>query len=196
MKLEIHVSEACLAVGRRRSGKTTLMRRLARAMLAYQGAVFHDPKRDPGLRREFEGFPAPPPGARPGPGEILWARGLGEQDAARMLRQAWRWGNVLVLLDELYLVGRPPELRQLYATGASRLITVLATTQRPMQISQEAISESEHLFVFRLGLAGDRKKLEEGAGIDLGEAAQLPPFQWLYYGPAVDRPIRQGPLGD
>lgn len=87
----------------------------------------------------------------------------------RVCRHAFRTGAVAVGLDDLppeLTVGgrRSPGLEALYKLGRSRLVTTIGCIQRPKVVPLVMLSEASHLFVFRLHLADDRRRLEEVIG--------------------------------
>lgn len=45
-------------------------------------------------------------------------------------------------------------------------VSVISSTQRPMQVPQAIMSESEHYYVFRLQLPQDKKRIREIVALD------------------------------
>lgn len=90
-------------------------------------------------------------------------------DWTEILDFAWQIGNVVVYIDEVYGVvqpySRPPnELVTLYTRGRERGIGVWASSQRPAWIPMFVLSEADWLFVLRLNLDADRKRVAEIGG--------------------------------
>jgi hypothetical protein len=87
-----------------------------------------------------------------------------------------------------------PNLRRALKTGAFLEVGVTVCSQRPIGLHNDAISESEHVFVFDLALAGDREKLAE---LGVPELLERPEVEhgFLYYGPSTGgRAIRCSPI--
>lgn len=109
---------------------------------------------------------------RPHPGDL--DRGAGYDElATRILRAGWTgWYD-----DEVanvapvgrILVG----LERLFGEGRARNCPVLVATQRPIGVHNKLLSESDHLVIFRLQLAGDREKLAAIAGDELLDPDRL-----------------------
>lgn len=76
-------------------------------------------------------------------------------------------GNILVYIDELYLVtsvNGGKYLRALYSQGRELDLSVWSATQRPSRVPLFTISESEWVFNFRLQLLNDRVRMSETMG--------------------------------
>lgn len=84
-------------------------------------------------------------------------------------------GNCLVYLDEIqalvYNVRANPALSRLVQMGRQKKISVWGSTLRPSAIPRMFLSESDHIFAFRLRDAADRERLS----MLLGERAKEPP---------------------
>jgi ABC-type dipeptide/oligopeptide/nickel transport system ATPase component len=81
-------------------------------------------------------------------------------------------GNCTVYIDELYGVLNmrrlPPRyLTALYTRGRELNIGVWSATQRPTWVPLFALSEADWLFVFRLQLDADRRRMAEIMGSDV-----------------------------
>jgi len=79
-------------------------------------------------------------------------------------------------------------LQAIYTRGRARGIGVWACTQRPRWVPLYTISESEHVFCFRLHLAEDRQRLAAYAGEQLLTVPQDQHGFW-YYNPDLEDPI-------
>ncbi len=130
-----------------------------------------------------------------------------------VLFECWNAGNVVVYIDEVYLLkpesgGYPRYLSLLYTTGRERGIGTWASAQRPTFIPMVLMSEAEHVFAFRLLREDDRSTLAKNTHPVLEQ--QIPPedkhgfFYWnidqdtpLYY-PSLDSGHGEGwgDLGD
>jgi len=76
----------------------------------------------------------------------------------------YRAGNVTIYIDELYAICPPNKapsdaLWSAYTRGRELGVGVWSSTQRPVWIPLFAMSEAEHLFVFRLQLMDDRQRM-------------------------------------
>lgn len=77
--------------------------------------------------------------------------------------------NTLLYVDEAMSVceGRniPFYYKGILTRGGERGIGCFSATQRPMEISNTILSESEFYFVFQLKMDGDREKVEKITGL-------------------------------
>lgn len=76
-------------------------------------------------------------------------------------------GNILIYIDELYLVTGVTGgkyLRALYSQGRELGLSVWSATQRPSRVPLFTLSESEWTFAFRLQLLNDRIRMSEIMG--------------------------------
>lgn len=88
-------------------------------------------------------------------------------------------------IDEAYalLGGSNPSfhLQACLSRGRERGISTLIATQRPKRIPLIAMSESEHIYVFRLNLNDDRQRTEELTGISIVDQISLRQYEFYYY---------------
>jgi DNA helicase HerA-like ATPase len=102
--------------------------------------------------------------------------------------------NTALYVDEIYAVAKgdvyPPHLGACLTRGRERNVVVYVASQRPSRIPQITLSESEHVYCFRLKLPKDRDRVSELTGLD-PEALRLPGHQF-YYAPQAGEP--SGPL--
>lgn len=94
-----------------------------------------------------------------------------------LFARLYRIGNLTLYIDEAYGVVPPGTrsgvwLNALYTRGRERGIGVWAATQRPAWIPLYLISESDWLFIFRLNLEDDRRRLASIAGPDAANRVQ------------------------
>ena len=81
------------------------------------------------------------------------------------LRDIWRRGNVGLFVDEVGLINRNSEaMKAILRQGRSKLIPVIACTQRPVDICREFYSESQYKMIFRLDDLRDYKTIHMFTG--------------------------------
>jgi CheY-like chemotaxis protein len=192
-------TDRAVFVGQTGSGKTTLAEVLLRSrpwvvVLDIKGTLGWDGYR---LVRRILHLPARPQDAprviyRPVPAEL---RSSSVLDAL-----AW-WvyerGNTTLYVDELYGYlepfggSVPAGLHACLTRGRERGVEVWCSTQRPFRIPLSVLSESEHVYVFRLRVREDRRRIEEVTGLEEERIAKLPKHHF-YYCPQDGDPV--GPL--
>lgn len=100
----------------------------------------------------------------------------------------WQWlymrGNTTVYVDETAAVTNG-NLHPFYygaclMRGREHGIELWSATQRPARIPSIVLSESEHVFAFRLRLPQDRERVEQLAGIEREKIELLPKHEFLY----------------
>lgn len=100
-------------------------------------------------------------------------------------------GDCTVYIDELYGVldgSRPGDyLRALYTRGRELNIGVWAATQRPSWVPLFALSEADWIFLFRLQMAVDRKRMAEIMG-ETAQRRELKNHEVLVYHQSWERP--------
>lgn len=99
-------------------------------------------------------------------------------------------GLALIYLDEIQaLVKRDlaaPQLSQLVQMGRAKRISVWGSTLRPSSIPRMFLSESDHIFAFRLRDDADRDRIAEVIGAQ-GKVSPGPgPFDFWYRSPGVE----------
>jgi len=177
--IKIGPRERLLSVGQTGSGKTTLLRNLAQA-IPYR--IILDTKQDPedkwlghrvytlaSLAKVWNKGPIvyqPTPEYMTIDALDAFFRFIYEttQDVLTVVDEANMRG---ILNSQVYSYYADLLLRQ----GRGRRQPLWNASQRPMWLKNEAISEAEHIFTFRLSLKGDRQKM---AGI-CGDTVLDPP---------------------
>ena len=89
-----------------------------------------------------------------------------------------------VYVDELFAIAQgdqfPWHFGACLTRGRELGIEVWTATQRPSRIPGVVLSESEHLYAFKLKLPRDREKMEELSGLDRRQFAELPKRSFYY----------------
>jgi DNA helicase HerA-like ATPase len=112
------------------------------------------------------------------------------EDLNELYRRIFDAERCLLYLDEIQALVKPtranPALSRLVQQGRAKKISVWGSTLRPSQIPRMFISESDHVFGFRLRDAADRKRIKEVIG-ERGEELPGPgPHDFWYRPPGVD----------
>lgn len=121
----------------------------------------------------------------------------------RLCYLAWKKTNVHIIADELKGLyqqdGNTKPItdwhESIMTRGRVRGVGMTGTTQRPKKIPMEALSESEHFFIFKLNLHDDRKRMAEIVGKEyVDKIRNLQNYEFLYYNTSMDDPIMCEPL--
>lgn len=171
-------------IGQTGSGKTTLARELldtrvyvavldAKGTLEWPGYHF--------VRRLDQAMASQAP-------RILYRPDHAELADAEVMDQFFRWcylrRHTTVYVDELAAVTQgdtyPYHFGACLTRGRELGVEMWMSTQRPTRIPQVALSESEHVYCFRLRLPQDRQRVEQTASIPAELIAELPKRQFLY----------------
>lgn len=168
-RLNIRRNDRALFVGATGSGKTTLAKSL---MWGQRHVAIMDPKRT---------FTLPPEAgatttsdrevveAWEGPEPIIYRPGLDLLNDIESVDWFYWWvyerGNTLVYTDELMMVSSGAKLPRGYAAciqlGREKGIGAWHATQRPARVPLVCLTESEHIFAFRLRHPDDRVRIAE-----------------------------------
>jgi len=120
----------------------------------------------------------------------------------RLCELVYHHGNIHLIADELLMVYRennsvrPTTDHHLKISTNGRKMGVGMTgcTQRPVNVPLEAISESEHIFTFKLKLPKDVNRMTEICGPAVNDAADLNQYWYYYDHDQLDEPRRCSPL--
>lgn len=194
LAVRIGAADRVFVVGSTGSGKTTL----AKALLWKRpGVVILDPKHTFTLPPEWESRTYDDIGelsqhddwreehGRRVPVAAIYRPTLAEMDA--LCDPFFEWvferRNTVVYVDEVMRVTNGPRIGKGYAAvlqlGRERGIGCWSATQRPANIPRPVMTESEHLFAFRLRAKEDRDRLYEFTGHP--EFQTIPPDQNGFY---------------
>lgn len=93
--------------------------------------------------------------------------------------------NNALYVDEAAMVSTPTKIlynhKVLVTQGRSYDVGIINVSQRPRDLHNTLISESEHLFVFALSLETDVLKLRQQMGVAADEIYYLPEYHFLYH---------------
>lgn len=110
---------------------------------------------------------------------------------SQYIKRTFHRGNYVVYIDELLEVAEhDPDIFSLLVTrGRAQGIGTWYATQRPRGIPRIALSEAEHLFVFRLALLDDRKLIYELVGQESVLRPPVDSYGFWYYDVRKDQLI-------
>lgn len=177
-------TERALLVGMTGSGKTTL----ARYLLAYRRyCVIADYK---GLIRwpEFTAYTTLRRLVRAREEKLSYRPSYAESIDEDARSRFWEWvykrGNTTVYNDETAATTEKNTFPYYFGAclmrGRERGIELWSATQRPKDIPQIVLSESENVYSFRLRLPQDRERVEALTGIPRQWIAELQKQQFLF----------------
>lgn len=96
----------------------------------------------------------------------------------------FRRKRTTLYIDELAQITRgdqyPFHLGACFAQGRELGVEVFSSTQRPTRIPQIVLSESEHVYTFRLRLPQDRDRIFQTTGLHPARIAALPKRDFFY----------------
>jgi DNA helicase HerA-like ATPase len=102
------------------------------------------------------------------------------------LEKLWAQGNAWLYIDEGYLMPDRAWLRNVLAQGRSLGITVIATSQRPVDVSRSIFTEATYITVFRLNDKKDWQRVGEFTPPGMLKN-RLPDFHSFWYSPSHHR---------
>lgn len=101
-------------------------------------------------------------------------------DLEEYLKKIWSRGNVGLFVDEVSLIPQRDAFKAILRQGRSRLIPVIACTQRPVDCDREVFTESNYMACFKLKDVRDYKIVQGMTG-STGMERPLPPHcSWWY----------------
>lgn len=199
-------TDRAFIVGQTGSGKTTLAEKLCgerkhvaaldpKRLLNWEGSGF----------KIFRSFPEFCNASVQRVPKRIYRPSIEELNDGEVIAQWYEWayrsGGWTVYTDEVALVTEgqviPMYFRACLQQGREHGIESWNATQRPMNVPNVIMSESEHVYTFRLKMEGDREKVGRMCQIDPNLMATLPdgrrlPKHVFYYAPQDDE-VR-GPL--
>ena len=138
---------------------------------------------------------------------ILQPHDNSEETFKRFNAEAFKRGNLVLVEDEVHTWLSKQrvikEFNQVILSGRPRGISVISISSRPASLPNNVLSNSKHVFAFKLNLESDIKFLEGFLGTDvwilmprdkrhkLQEEAELPDYTFFYR----DMDTSQGRLG-
>ena len=138
---------------------------------------------------------------------ILQPHDNSEETFKRFNAEAFKRGNLVLVEDEVHTWLSKQrvikEFNQVILSGRPRGISVISISSRPASLPNNVLSNSKHVFAFKLNLESDIKFLEGFLGSDvwilmpkdkrhkLQEEAELPDYTFFYR----DMDTSQGRLG-
>lgn len=83
-----------------------------------------------------------------------------DEEIDRLFRHIWQRGNAGVWIDELYSVPNGDPLNALYYQGRSKNIQIIASMQRPVDVTRFARSEATYFAIFNVADDDDLKTVK------------------------------------
>lgn len=102
-----------------------------------------------------------------------------EEQVEDWLWSIWERGNIGLFCDEATLLPQKAAMKGILRQGRSRLIPVIACTQRPVEIDREFFTESQYKMIFKLDDVRDYKTVQMFTG-GVNVEQRLPPH-WSYW---------------
>lgn len=177
-------TDRALIVGQTGSGKTTLARQLLSTrkysvVLDYKGKLNWP---EYSVNTKLSSL------ANDTNARLLYRPTFEESTDAEISAKLWEWiyrrGNCTVYVDETAAITKGNQYPFYYGAvlmrGRELGLEMWSGTQRPLEIPSVVLSESEHVYAFRLRLPQDRKRVEDLAGIDAASIKRLPKQSFLY----------------
>ena len=131
--------------------------------------------------------------------KIVYAPNHIELQSPATIDKFFRWiferRNTTLYVDEVYAVchkGQIPfHYNAVLTRGRERNISTISSVQRPKQIPQTILSESEYHYIFKLLMPQDRQRMNDVIGVSAEEIERLEKYQFLFATAAGDK---MGPL--
>lgn len=109
-----------------------------------------------------------------------------EDDVEAWFERIWHAGAAGLYIDEGYLAPDRRWLRNLLAQGRSLGITVITTSQRPVDVSRSVFTEATYVSVFRLNDRKDVQRVSEFTPPGMLDR-RLPDYHSFWYSPKHHR---------
>jgi len=101
-------------------------------------------------------------------------------DLEEYLKKIWSRGNVGLFVDEVSLIPQKDAFKAILRQGRSRLVPVIACTQRPVDCDREVFTECNFMACFRLKDERDYKIVNGLIGTKGAERPLPPHWSWWY----------------
>lgn len=96
------------------------------------------------------------------------------------LKRVWSRGNIGLFVDEVSLIPQRDAFKAILRQGRSRLIPVIACTQRPVDCDREVFTESNYMACFKLKDVRDYKIVQGLTGTTGAERPLPEHWSWWY----------------
>lgn len=179
-----HPGERCVIIGKTGSGKTTLARFLCNyrthvVALDSKGTLRWDGFKVYATLRELQRAREP---------KLIYRPTIYEMRDAAILDAFFEWvfrrQHTTLYVDELAAIGDvgeyPLHFGACLTRGRELGVETWVSTQRPCDIPQIVLSESEHAYVFRLRLPQDQRRAADVVGVNPLLVAGLPHKEFFY----------------
>jgi energy-coupling factor transporter ATP-binding protein EcfA2 len=107
-----------------------------------------------------------------------------EETLDRFFEWVYKRGNTTLYVDEIFAIAQgdqyPWHFGACLTRGRELGVSVYVATQRPARIPQVMLSESEHVYCFRLKLPQDQERMADITGLDETAIARLPKHHFYY----------------
>lgn len=96
------------------------------------------------------------------------------------LFKVWERGNIGLFVDEVSLMPQKEAFKAILRQGRSKLIPVIACTQRPVDCDREVFTESNYMAIFKLKDIRDYKIVQGMTGTTGAECSLPEHWSWWY----------------